>query len=145
MSVSAFPYGVVAAAGALPAASLSGQSSTVTKSGQTATASYQIRNDGVALITNGIGGSTIPISGEWETAGLPGSKYQVYFSVTSGTLSSGPVEDTWLDCSSSYACTVSQVSVGTKTCTFTVEIRNKATTVSLAGPVSVTLTATRSS
>jgi len=145
MSVSAFAYGVVAAAGSAPLSALvTARSSTVTKAGTTATAGYQIKNDGNASITDAFGGYG-NISGEWETAGRSPSLYEVYFHVTSGTLSGGPTEDTWLNCGTTYACIVSQATVGTKTCTFTVEIRNAATTASLSGPVSITLTATRSS
>jgi len=143
VSVSAFAYGVVAAAGAAPlSASLSNKSSTVSKSSGTATAGYQIKNDGNASITDAFGGYG-DISGEWETGGRNASLYEVYFHVTSGTLSGGPTEDTWLNCGTTYACVVSQSTVGTKTCTFTVEIRNASTTASLAGPATITLTATR--
>ena len=147
MSVSASPYGVIAAIPQEPVvtgASLSNQTISVSWTNPSPTAGYILAYSGVASKTTSPGSYT-PIAGEWETGGAAGENYDCYWSYVSGTRGAGPTEDTWLNFSGvGYSISVTKSGgKGSVSVTYTVKIRDANTLTELAGPVTIALTATR--
>ena|SRR5690606_25493049 len=69
-------------------------------------------------------------SGEYAP-GATGSLYEIRWTNTSGSPTSGSATGSWLSLGTSRSWTVSRASAGTTTCVATVEIRNAATGVVL--------------
>ena len=61
------------------------------------------------------------------TGGTPGTDYEIKCAVNSGTTPSGDSVATWLALTSARTWTLSQTTVGSKTCNLTIEIRDAAT------------------
>ena len=81
-------------------------------------AQYRLNTNGNAERSNGLGGYS-NISGEWLVSGSA-SAFEARFTPTIGTLTSGP--SGWNALSSNLEFIVSQTSVGTKSCTGSLEI-----------------------
>ncbi len=79
-----------------------------------AEAFYELQSDGDMLSTDGLGA-------DWLVGSVTGSNYECRATIVSGTLSSGTA-GSWLALSSDRRWTVTRSSLGTKTCTFTLEI-----------------------
>lgn len=75
----------------------------------------------------------------WLVGGTNGSAFEVRATVTSGSLSSGTT-GSWLALSATRSWTVTRSSLGGKTCTFTLEVRDAATQT-VQDTASITLTA----
>lgn len=103
-----------------------------------ATAGYKLLSNGIAQKTS-INGTYVSISGEWETGGSPGSAYDAYVTVTSGSLSTGTA-GSWVNLGTNRTWTRLRSGVGTSTCIFTVQIRD-ANTLTVLDSASITLTA----
>lgn len=96
-----------------------------------ASATFQLSSAGVA---SGTGGSSY----NWLSSGAP-ANYEVLATVTAGTLSSGTT-GSWQALSSTRSWNVSRTTIGTRTATITIQIRETANpTVTDSG--SITLTA----
>ena len=105
----------------------------------TATAGYQLTNTGkVQRNGTGSGGSYVDVENWVNPTSLAGAGYECKVTIALGTLSSG-TSGSWLALSSTRTWEVSASST-TKSCTFTVEIRDAASLVVLASAV-ITLNA----
>lgn len=112
-----------------PVISITNQSSYSSASTpSTATNGYQLSNNG-KVYTQSPGGTYNYIE-DWVTPNSLASSYEALVTVTSGTLSSG-TSGSWVALSSTQNWTVTRSTIGTKTCTFTVEIRKVGTTTVL--------------
>jgi hypothetical protein len=98
-----------------------------------ATASITLESDG--------GYSQAPVgSGTWLIGSTDGAAYECRATETSGTLSSNPAS-AWVDISANRTFRVTRSSLGTKTCTFTLEIGLVGQSTAL-DTATITLTAT---
>lgn len=97
-----------------------------------ASAFYELQSDGNLLTTTG--------SGSWLIGSTSGFLYECRATLTSGTLSSGTA-GSWLALSSTRRWTVSRASLGSKNCTFTLEIGLAGANTAL-DTASITLSAT---
>lgn len=111
-----------------PVVSITNQTSysSVVKPG-TITDGYQLNSNGTAY--DGENGTAYIVE-DWVTPTGAASAYECYVTVTSGSLSGG-TSGSWLALSSTRTWTVTRSSLGTKTCTFTVDIRKVGTTTVL--------------
>lgn len=111
-----------------PVISITDQSRAATGiSPATATNGYRLNSNG-KVYDNGNG--TYSFIEDWVTPTGAASSYEALVTVTSGSLSSG-TSGSWLALSSTRDWTVTRTSVGTNTCTFTVDIRKVGTTTVL--------------
>lgn len=94
----------------------------------TATNGYRLNSNGKVYTETPTG--TYNYIEDWVTPNGAASSYECYVTVTSGTLSSG-TSGSWLALSSTRDWTVTRTTLGTKTCTFTVDIRKVGTTTVL--------------
>lgn len=140
-------YGAVPSSGAisiqnfygtgLPTISVTDQTlSVIAFSPVTATSGYRLNTNGKVYQNDQ--GSYLYIE-DWVTPNGAAASYECYVTVTSGTLSSG-TSGSWLSLGTTRDWTVAQSSIGTKTCTFTVDIRKIGTTTVLDS-ATITLTA----
>jgi hypothetical protein len=109
---------------------------TIRVSPNSAQVAVELRTDGdFYTVTNAVS----LLRYRWLLGGAV-SQFEARATTTSGTLSTGTA-GTWLPLSSTQGWGVSQASVGFKSCTFTLEIRDAASLVVLAS-ASITLSAT---
>lgn len=101
-----------------------------------ATCNIQFSSNGTCAISAGAS----PDPDDWKTGTGVGADYDIRWTNTSGSLSSGTV-GTWLSLGSNRVFGVVRTISGTKTCVGTVEIRN-ATTLAVLATGSITLEAT---
>lgn len=80
----------------------------------------------------------------WDNFGAS-SDYQIRVQLSSGTGPAGSAVNSWLDCNTNPGWHLSQTSIGTTSCSLSVEIRLKSSGSVLAGPVTWTLSVTKSS
>jgi hypothetical protein len=90
-----------------------GASQTVS-SPASATAYYELQNDGDVMTSSGAGS-------DWLIGSVTGSDYECRATIVSGTLSTGTT-GSWLALSSHRSWTVTRSSLGSKSCTFDLEI-----------------------
>jgi hypothetical protein len=116
----------------------SGDSATVS-SPASATVGYRLTSGGDEQQTSN-GGAYVDV-GDWVIPKIAaGADYEVRATATSGTPSTGTT-DSWLALSATQTWTVTRSSLGTKSCTLTIEVRN-ASTLDVLASTSITLTAT---
>ena len=101
-----------------------------------ATAQYLLNSDGRAQKVEN--SSTSDISGEWLVAGA-NSDFEVYATVDSGTLTSGPT-GSWVSLSTSRVWTLTRGTVGLSSVDLTIEIRRASDAV-VVDSATITLTA----
>lgn len=106
-----------------------------------ALAGYQINSNGRDYAVNGTSLVTTEIE-QWITPTSAASQYEVYPTVTSGTLTFGFI-NAWLVLNTSYTWYVEQVSSGVKTASMSFQVR-KTGTATVLDTWTVDLTATRS-
>lgn len=106
-----------------------------------ALAGYQINSNGRDYAVNGTSLITTEIE-QWITPTSAASQYEVYPTVTFGTLTFGFI-NAWLVLNTSYTWYVEQVSSGVKTASMSFQVR-KTGTVTVLDTWTVDLTATRS-
>lgn len=106
-----------------------------------ALAGYQINSNGRDYAVNGTSLITTEIE-QWITPTSAASQYEVYPTVTSGTLTFGFI-NAWLVLNTSYTWYVEQVSSGVKTASMSFQVR-KTGTATVLDTWTVDLTATRS-
>lgn len=100
--------------------------------------SYQLTSTGLEQVTTTSSGTAT--LGNWVTpTSAAGANYECQATITSGTLSSG-TSGSWLVLSSTRTWTVTRSTVGSKACTFTIDIRN-ASTLAVVATASVTISA----
>ena len=104
-------------------------------------ATYTLGNTGTASYTTLNSGSG-NYSGEWVPVTVDGSKYDVRWTVISGS-PTGSATGSWLSLGTSRSWTVSRGTVGNTTASGTVEIRNAATLI-VMDSATITLQATYS-
>ena len=105
---------------------------TTATSPSSATCRYTLESDG----DSNEGG----LAGKWLIGSTSGSLYEAKVTVTSGSLSAGTT-GSWLALSSNRTWSVIRSSLGTSTCTFTIEVGLAGTSTALDS-ATVTLTAT---
>lgn len=98
-----------------------------------ATAYYELQSDGDIDSNQGA-------LADWLNGSVTGSDYECRATLVTGTLSSGTT-GSWLALSSDRRWTVTRASLGAKSCTITVEIRDAATQT-LQDTAEISLTAT---
>jgi len=106
----------------------------------TATATYQLENDGDIGLC--LGGNTIVAGGDWVTPATNVASYECRATVTSGALTSG-TSGAWLNLATTRTWTLARASAGTSTTVFTLEIRRASDGVVL-DTATITLQADRS-
>jgi hypothetical protein len=106
-----------------------------------ALAGYQINSNGRVYAVNGTSLITTEIE-QWVTPTSAASQYEVYPTVTSGTLTFGFI-NAWLVLNTSYTWYVEQVSSGVKTASMSFDVR-KTGTATVLDTWTLDLTATRS-
>lgn len=104
----------------------------------TATASITYESDGGL---SSVGNDSAVGSATWLVNSVTGSDYEIRVLVTSGTFSTGISTGSWATLNTDRTWTVSRASLGTKTCTATVEIGLVGTSTAL-DTATITLTAT---
>jgi hypothetical protein len=104
----------------------------------TATVAYQLNSSGKEQYRLGTSGGFTDI-GNWVVPNGAASQYEVRATLTSGTFTSGTA-GSWLALTSTRTWTTQQVSLGSKTTSATIEIRN-ATTLAIVATGSITLLA----
>ena len=80
----------------------------------------------------------------WLNSGTA-SDYQIRVQLSSGAGPAGSAVNSWLDCNTNPGWHLSRTSIGTTSCSLSVEIRLKSSGSVLAGPVTWTLSVTKSS
>lgn len=145
-------YGAVPSSGAISLRNFYGTSNVVIEFTPTAVddiavepdsalAGYQINSNGRDYAVNGTSLVTTEIE-QWITPTSAASQYEVYPTVTSGTLTFGFI-NAWLVLNTSYTWYVEQVSSGVKTASMSFQVR-KTGTATVLDTWTVDLTATRS-
>lgn len=94
----------------------------------TATAGYRLNSNGKVYGESPAG--NFGFLEDWVTPNGAASSYEALVTVTSGSLSSG-TSGSWLALSSTRDWTVTRTTLGTNSCTFTVDIRKVGTTTVL--------------
>ncbi len=112
----------------LPVITITDQSlNNVTFSPTNSTQAYRLDSNGKVYDVKNASPSFIE---DWVTPTGAASSYEAFVTVTSGTLSSG-TSGSWVALSSTRDWSVTQTSIGIKTCTFTVDIRKVGTSTVL--------------
>lgn len=137
--------GAVAAAavsGAVPLAITLTPHTVASSSLSTAFAQLTVASDGIlkSSSSDDLGGTNYANQWMSPAGAVPAAGYDCRATVTSGTLSSGTA-GTWLNCSTGRTWRVDRASLGTKACTFTLEIRD-ATTLAVLATATMTVSAT---
>lgn len=114
----------------------------ITVSPSDCTAGFRMGADGKKYATNGAGGGTYAevVGVEWVRGGSP-SDFEMFATVTSGSLTSGTT-GSWIDGSSNRDWTAVRTNdaAGTDTAIFTLDVRRKGTSHNLAS-ATITLNA----
>jgi hypothetical protein len=101
------------------------------------TTSIQFQSNGDVVVSDEFGNS---VRYQWKIGGGEGADYEVRWTNTSGTLSTGTA-GTWLSLSSNRQFLVLFNGTGVKSCTGTVEIRMAAAPNTVFDSASITITA----
>lgn len=133
---------LLGASGQLPAL-LTGHTVTDTAVGSPVQSAFNLTNAGVASYST-INSGSGNYSPEWiNGGGAAASSYDVRWTNTSGSPSGGDSTGAWLNLGTNRSWNVNRASIGTTTCTGTVEIRNASTLVVITS-ASITITCTYS-